>query len=239
MKFHVNPKDQTRKCRALIKCRYASDHHFDSAKQAQDFIEQKNLEQNSNNIIATLKKTSQNLNNDSGKLLKNKNSQTIPNDTVIQNEDGTYEVVCYDNSMKGNLTHKFGDFIKDLETAERLHKADPHKNYQLGDCGVLAGELWNRNEFVEDYFVFKTEDDPDFGTHHFVRLTDGTYADSLGIWSEEKFLSTWKEIDPTAHFGTFDLDDEPEHKDPNINISNQDLYNTIDSIIRDHMSRSK
>lgn len=56
MKFHVNLKDQTRRCMARIKCRYSSDHHFSTKEEAQDFIEHKSLEKNSKNLISTFKR---------------------------------------------------------------------------------------------------------------------------------------------------------------------------------------
>lgn len=155
---------------------------------------------------------------------------------VIQGEDERFEVTCYDPWQKAFLTHKFGDLIKDKSTAEKLHHADPRKDYQLGECGVIAGELWNRNEHVKEYFIMKTDSEPDFGTHHFVQLKDGTYADSLGIWTEDAFLSYWKDVDPTVKISTFDVEEEPEFRNPNFTVSNLELFNTVNELIENHMS---
>lgn len=156
-------------------------------------------------------------------------------DQIVQTENGRYEVTCYDPWQKAPLTHKFGDLIEDKATAERLHQADPKKDYQLGDCGVIAGELWNRSEHVKEYYIFKTDSEPDFGTHHFVQLNDGTYADSLGIWTEEAFLSYWKEVDPSCKISTFDVEEEPEFRNPNFTVSNLELFNTVNELIENHM----
>lgn len=154
---------------------------------------------------------------------------------VVQSEDGRYEVTCYDPWQKASLTHKFGDLIKDKATAERLHKADPKKDYQLGDCGVIAGELWNRNKNVKEYYILKTDSEPTYGTHHFVQLNDGTIADSLGIWTEEAFLDYWKDVDPTVEIATFDVEEEPEFRNPNFTVSNLELFNTVNELIDNHM----
>jgi hypothetical protein len=160
---------------------------------------------------------------------------------VVAGDSGRFEVACEDiwDLDKPVYVHKFGDFIKDQATAEKLHKADPNKLYQLGDCGVLAGELWNRNEYVKEYYMMKTASDPMFGTHHFVQLKDGTYADSLGIWSEEAFLSYWKATDPSCHIAKFEEEPEPEFKNPNFTISNPTLFNTVNELISKHMNGEK
>jgi hypothetical protein len=156
-------------------------------------------------------------------------------DKVVQGEDGRFEVACYDVWDKRVIVHKFGDLITDKAIAERLHNVDVKKEYQLGECGVLAGELWNHSEHVEEYYMFKTASDPIFGTHHFVQLKDGTYADSLGIWTEDAFLSYWKNVDPSVEISTFDKDNEPESLDPNFPISNPELFNVINELIKNHM----
>lgn len=162
-------------------------------------------------------------------------SQPIDMNQVVQGNEGRYEVTCYDPWQKAPITHKFGDLIKDKATAERLHQADPKKDYQLGDCGVIAGELWNRSEHVKEYYIFKTDSEPDFGTHHFVQLNDGTYADSLGIWTEEAFLAYWKEVDPSCEISTFDVEEEPEFRNPNFTVSNLELFNTVNELVENHM----
>jgi hypothetical protein len=155
---------------------------------------------------------------------------------VVKGEDGQYQVLCTGTWDKEPLIHKFGDLIKDKATAERLHNADPKKDYQLGECGVIAGELWNRNENVREYYIMKTDSDPIFGTHHFVQLKDGTYADSLGIWTEGAFLAHWKALDPSCEIATFDVEEEPESRNPNFTISNLELFNTVNELIEKHMS---
>lgn len=155
---------------------------------------------------------------------------------VVQGDDGQYQVACKDVWQNRILIHKFGDLIKNKEAAKRLHKADLRKDYQLGECGVIAGELWNCNKHVAEYYMLKTASDPQFGTHHFVQLNDGTYADSLGIWTEEAFLSHWKTIDPTVEIATFDEENEPESRNPNITISNPELFNTVNELIEKHMN---
>lgn len=160
---------------------------------------------------------------------------------VVAGENGRFEVACEDiwDSKKPVYVHKFGDFIKDKAIAERLHNADRNKLYQLGDCGVLAGELWNRNEHVKEYYMMRTDSDPLFGTHHFVQLKDGTYADSLGIWSEEAFLSYWRATDPSCHIAEFEEEPAPEVKNPNFTISSPILFNTINELINKHMNGEK
>lgn len=158
---------------------------------------------------------------------------------VVQTENGLYEVTCYDAWRKANLTHKFGDLIQTKAAAEKLHNADPKKDYQLGECGVIAGELWNRSEHVKDYYILKTDTDPDFGTHHFVQLNDGTIADSMGLWTEQAFLGYWKEIDPTVRISTFDVEEEPEFRNPDFTVSNLELFNTVNDLINKHMAGQK
>lgn len=166
-------------------------------------------------------------------------SKPVPDEPVlgkvVQGEDGQYQVTCYDPWQKANLTHKFGDLIKDKMTAERLHKADPKKDYQLGECGVIAGELWNRSEHVKEYYILRTDTEPEYGTHHFVQLNDGTIADSMGLWTEGAFLDYWKEVDPTVEIATFDVEEEPESRNPNFTVSNLELFNTVNGLIEDHM----
>jgi hypothetical protein len=154
---------------------------------------------------------------------------------VVQGQNGQYEVTCKDPWEDRMLVHKFGDLITDKTLAERLHKADPRKEYQLGECGVIAGELWNRSEHVKEYYILKTDTEPQFGTHHFVQLKDGTYADSLGIWTEEAFLSYWRDVDPSVEISTFDVEDEPESRNPNFPISNPELFNVVNELIEQHM----
>lgn len=154
---------------------------------------------------------------------------------IVKTENGRYEVTCYDPWQKANLTHKFGDLIRDKEPAQKLHDADPKKDYQLGDCGVIAGELWNRNKNVKDYYILKTDSEPDFGTHHFVQLNDGTIADSMGLWTEKAFLTYWKDVDPTVRISTFDVEEEPEFRNPNFTVSNLELFNTVNELIENHM----
>lgn len=147
---------------------------------------------------------------------------------VFQGEDGQYEVVCL--NIKDNdrpRTHRFGDLIKDKAIAERLHQNDPHKNYQLGLCDHLAEELWTYNKHVEEYCVFN--DESQSGRHHFVKLKDGTYADSLGIWTEEAFFSKWENNRPT-------LDGTKVRKNPFLALSTPELFITVNQLIDKHMA---
>lgn len=147
---------------------------------------------------------------------------------VVQGEDGQYEVVCLDiQDHDRPRTHRFGDLIKDKAIAERLHQDDPHKHYQLGLCDRLAEELWTYNKHVEEYYVFN--DESQSGRHHFVKLKDGTYADSLGIWTEEAFFSKWENNRPT-------LDGTKVRKNPFLALSTPELFITVNQLIDKHMA---
>lgn len=159
---------------------------------------------------------------------------------VVQGEDGQYQIVC--RSVRHHdlpITHKFGDFIKNKSTAEILHEADRHKQYQLGWCGPLAEGLLDNNEHVAGYYIFKTEKEPVIGEHHFVKLKDGTYADSLGIWTEEALFSTWKAKHPTAELSSLDPK-SPDYKklkvDINVDITEQDIFFVVEELIDKHMN---
>lgn len=160
-------------------------------------------------------------------------------DEVVQGEDGQYEIDCravaWGDAVK---THKFGDFIKDKATAEMLHQADPHKWYQLGWCAVLAEGLLS-NEHVAGYYIFKTEKEPVIGEHHFVKLKDGTYADSLGIWTEEALFSTWKANHPTAELSSLDPKSPDYLKvkvDIKVDIEEEDIFKEVTKLIDKHMN---
>lgn len=159
-------------------------------------------------------------------------------DVVSLGADGRFQVSCETFQGRENIVyvHKFGDFVKDEVNAVRLHEADVSKNYQLGECGVLAGELWNLNSHVREYYIMKTDDDQDFGIHHFVQLNDGSYADSLGVWSEESFLSYWRDVDPSARIGRFEMEVQPESRNLEFPISSPKLFNVINEIINKHMN---
>lgn len=163
--------------------------------------------------------------------------QPVQRDKVVQGEDGRWQVTTLSPGWSTAFVHKFGDLITDKSIAERLHKADPKQLYQLGDCGVLAGELWNLNDNVEEYYIMQTDDDPDWGTHHFVKLHDGTYADSLGLWSEDAFLSYWKAVDPTARITTFEAEPAPvEERNPKFKVSNSELFSAVNDLINQHIA---
>jgi hypothetical protein len=122
------------------------------------------------------------------------------------------------------------------EDVQKLVEKDYKLMFQNGDCGVLAAELWNTNPHVEEYYYFKTEEDPDFGIHQFVKLKDGTYADSLGIWSEKHFLESWKRVDPTVTFSILPNKDNIK-KDPKTKIAHPPLFDLITEIIDNHMNK--
>jgi hypothetical protein len=55
-RYHVNDKDQTRKCRALIKCRFLESHHFDSLGDGNAYVERKLKEEYTRNMFTTLRR---------------------------------------------------------------------------------------------------------------------------------------------------------------------------------------
>lgn len=59
MKVHINHKDEVRKCRALIKCRYAEENHFESESEARAFIEEKSFSTYSENSLVSLRKSAE------------------------------------------------------------------------------------------------------------------------------------------------------------------------------------
>lgn len=153
--------------------------------------------------------------------------------------NGQWEVKCKRSGSSEVLTHRFGDLITDQATAERLHQADMLKDYQLGECGVVASELWNRNQHVEGYYVFRAEEDDEhmdgYGLHDFVRLHDGTYVDSLGLWSEEALLSSWREVEPEGRIVNME-DSAPAKKNPKVRIYNPELFNVLEGLIAQHVA---
>lgn len=151
---------------------------------------------------------------------------------VVTGTPGSFNVVAV-SETNGKELYPFGNHITDISVAKRLHAADKTKKYQNGDCGVLAGELWNRNPHVEEYYYLAIKDDPTFGIHHFVKLNDGSIVDSLGVWDEKTFTDYWKTIDPTVKVRLFDADSDKEHvKNPNLKLSNPELYQVLDEIIK-------
>ncbi|MBC9706396.1 MAG: hypothetical protein H9W81_15785 [Enterococcus sp.] len=162
---------------------------------------------------------------------------TVPStlNTITRGDGGQWQVRTKSPSYLEPLVHKFGDLIVDKTTAERLFNADPMQEYQLGDCGGLAGELWHRNKNVAEYYIMQTDSEPEWGLHHFVKLHDGTYVDSLGLWSEKALLSYWRDVDSTARITTFDVEPEPA-KDPNHTISNPELFNILTRLISKHVT---
>lgn len=154
----------------------------------------------------------------------------------VKGEIGQYQITCKASARHSELPimHKFGDLIKSKTTAESLHDADPRKDYQLGSCAVLAKALCS-NEHVVGYYMFKTENEPVIGQHHFVKLKDGTYADSLGIWTEEALLSRWKEKEPTAELSVCDPD-SPEIKESDVLIT-EDLFPEKTKIITKEVTK--
>lgn len=251
-RFHVNPDTgDVRVCSATKKCRFGENApHYSNHDDARSAYEKSQGTQ-----VETLTKTSRTVKNlfasvftrrskHESKPELSKVEETVEPvepvepqvlDTVLESKDGGFEVAVNDRQL-GPLTHKFGDLITDQETAERLHKADPKKDYQLGECGVIAAELWNRNENVKDYYILKTDADPDFGIHHFVQLKDGTIVDSQGLWTEQDFLKVWKEVDSTSFISTFDLEPEPEKRNPKMKLSRPELFNILNDLIDKHVT---
>lgn len=245
-KFHVNPDTgDVRACSAVKKCRFGDNApHYSTLEEARNAYEQtqgvqvKTLTRKSHTIKSLLT-TAFSLRSKPELSQVTKTTETIPKvlDIVTQTEDGRFEVTVYDRHL-GLLTHKFGDHLTDPEIVERLHLADPKKKYQLGECGTIAGELWNLSEHVEDYRIIKTESEPVFGTHHFVRLKDGTCVDSQGLWTEQAFIDYWKDVDSTSEISTFDLDDDSEVKNPEFPVSNPELLNLLKDLVNQHVGKT-
>lgn len=155
---------------------------------------------------------------------------------VVENEEGRFQVLSLSYGQEKPLVHMFGDLVKDRSIVEALQSADVKREYQMGECGALAGELWNTNEHVEDYYVYKTDDEPVFGLHQFVKLKDGTYADSMGIWSHEALTSYWGSVAP-GEIALFDDGEPIPDKKPNLTISNPALFAAVNDVIANHMSK--
>lgn len=240
-RFHINPDTgDVRACSAEKRCRFGENvPHYSNSEEARSAYEQS---QGTQSVTHTRKThTIKNLiSSVFTRRITPELSQveetvdSLLTDTVIASENGGFNVVVNDSYL-GVIEHKFGDLIIDQEIAERLHKADPKKDYQLGECGVLAGELWNLSEHVDDYYIIKTDSDPVIGTHHFVRLKNGTIVDSQGLWTEEAFTDYWKSIDSTSQISTFDLDDDDVVKNPEFTVSKPELFNILKDLIDQHV----
>ena len=151
-------------------------------------------------------------------------------------EDGGFKVLAHDGLQEEPSWYPFGNYTSE-EDARALHKADPYKKYQNGECGGLAGELWHRNPHVQEYYMLATDSDPEFGTHHFVELHDGSFVDSMGVWSREKLLAYWKTIDPSVRVSLFDEgDDIVPVKEPNHKVYNQPLFDAVEKAISKHIA---
>jgi hypothetical protein len=90
---------------------------------------------------------------------------------------------------------------------------------------------------VEEYYVLATPQDDVFGIHQFVKLDDGTYADSLGVWSEEKLMSYWTGIEEDVKLNVFDDGQPVPPRDPKAKVHNRKLFDTISSVIESHYAR--
>lgn len=165
------------------------------------------------------------------------NFAPLPN-FIKEDENGKPYTLAplYDSSKE--LEFYYGD-LTDRHHLVALHEADPKKNYQLADCGVLAGHLWHLNDNVEDIYILKTKDEPIFGIHMFVKLKDGTYVDSLGVWSEKTMLSEWQKHYPEGTIERFDdPDEEPIEKNPNERVYNRKLYDAVEAAINSHLNKT-
>jgi hypothetical protein len=157
---------------------------------------------------------------------------------LTMSSEGRYQTWSTDHG-DAPVLHTFADLTHSAENVQALHDSDPDKEYQLGECGVIAAELYNTNDHVDEFCIIKTEDSPEFGSHQFVRLKDGTYADSLGIWSAEEFTAYWKSIDPDGVIAEW-VDppgEDSSAKNPDIEISNPELYGTLMKLINERFSR--
>lgn len=131
----------------------------------------------------------------------------------------------------GMIKSYYGDLTSDSDLL-KLDQADPKREYQLGECGTLAGQLWHKSPHVEDIYYLKNRSDPQFGIHMFVKLKDGSFVDSLGVWSEEKLVERWSKVDSSVKMSIFvDPEGRNIEKDPAVKIYNKDLYNVLDKII--------
>lgn len=227
-KVHLTP-DGIKPCNAVFrKCKYEfHDTHDEGSKLIDSAV--KDVQQGKLDAINNF------LNNLSDSMKK---PRPVLNE-VFKKKGGQYAVICPDVSQHdAPLTHIFGDFIKDKGTAEKLHKVDRHKHYQLGWCGLLAEGLLRNNEHVEKYYFFQPETGPQSRTHHFVKLKDGTYADSLGIWTEKALFSKWKINNPTRELSIFDRN-SPDLKELNahikVDIKQEYILPVINGLINKHM----
>lgn len=149
---------------------------------------------------------------------------------IQRDNEGRLGVFSHDFLSNKLTVYPIGD-LTDASTASKLHEADPYKNYQNGDCGVLANEIWNLNPHADKYFVFKTEDEPVEGIHQLVQLKDGTFVDSLGVWTKEEITAYWGGIYPDAVLEEWD-DGQPEPpRDSTTPVSNEQLFNVLNSTI--------
>lgn len=139
--------------------------------------------------------------------------------------------ILSNDTLSENLSRYPIGNLTDETTAKQLHDADPYKNYQNGDCGVLANEIWNLSPHADKYYVFKTEEEPIEGIHQLVQLKDGTYVDSLGVWTEEEITSYWATIYPDAKFEEWDDGEETPERDKTTPVSNERLFNVLSSAI--------
>lgn len=157
---------------------------------------------------------------------------SVPEGAVVE-RFGRLKVFSEDNVSEGRSLYVFGD-LTSKEDAEALHAADLRKKYQNGECGVLASELWNRNPHVVEYYFFSVPEDREWGTHHFVKLDDGSYADSMGVWSEDDLVAYWRAIDKNVSLKVFEEGQPVPEKNPNIEVSNQKLFDAITTAIDHH-----
>lgn len=237
---HFSPVTQRwEKCDAKKKaCRYIADpHRFENASVALAEREQAlapQVEQERKSFVQGMMSRFF-----GGKPTVNSVAPTpavVPAGTVVE-RFGRLKVMSEDTVSHGAKSlYVFGDYTSQ-EDAQALHDADPLKAYQNGECGVLAGELWNRNPHVEEYYFFSIPEDREWGTHHFVKLKDGSFADSMGVWSESAFVSYWKEIDKNVSLEVYEEGQPVPDKNPNIEVSNQKLFDAITKSIENHFSK--
>ena len=74
-----------------------------------------------------------------------------------------------------------------------------------------------------------------YGLHDFVRLHDGTYVDSLGLWSEKALLASWRKHDPKGRIVSVE-DEASVEKDKNVCISNPELFGVLERLIAQHVN---
>lgn len=232
-KFHITERGEIKPCKAKEVCpitQAIGGDHYESKALAREAYERLMEEL----LLRSMKNDE--LNSRAG---RRKGSGRVIDYSFKSDERGDFVVIPKVAGVSWPLAgdYYFGDLTSKSDLM-KLHEADPEKLYQNGECGELANELWNRNVHVEDYYVLACEDDEVFGIHQFVKLKDGSYADSMGIWSEDKLVEHWKLIEPSSRLKKFV---EPEgqpapQKDSELKVESGVVFETVNTLINDYFN---